>query len=336
MDLTPQLLHDAEFREARRGGYDTRDVDEFLERVAVGIADVQERLRKAVERADAAEARAVAAERAAKEGGSSEAAELDETLKRTLVLAQRTADAAIKEAEEQAAQTLTSAREQAERLTADAQHQADAMKQQAEVEARRGADEARERALAEVAELNSAREVLQRDVDLLSAHFEAQRERLQTSIEALQRLLDEPTALADIPAPEVSDIAVEVVPVETAPPSIDLAGPEADDDAEPWADAPPAAFGTARPLRAGSGEQTEAIDLVGSEGRPLRAHDDIDPLAERDPGDEAYLAELRKAMTDESPLGPRDEEAGDPAARGAGGYDTSRVRRERSRFGRRS
>ena len=31
MDVTPQLLHDVEFREAKRGGYNTQDVDEFLE-----------------------------------------------------------------------------------------------------------------------------------------------------------------------------------------------------------------------------------------------------------------------------------------------------------------
>ena len=53
----------------------------------------------------------------------------------------------------------------------------------------------------------------------------------------------------------------------------------------------------------------------------------VDVLAERDADDDAYLAELRKAMTDESPLGPReDDEAAvmDPADEPP-----------RSRFGRR-
>ena len=31
-------------------------------------------------------------------------------------------------------------------------------------------------------------------------------------------------------------------------------------------------------------------------------------LADRDADDDAYLAELRKAMTDESPLGPREDD----------------------------
>ena len=34
----------------------------------------------------------------------------------------------------------------------------------------------------------------------------------------------------------------------------------------------------------------------------------VDVLAERDADDDAYLAELRKAMTDESPLGPREDD----------------------------
>ena len=49
--------------------------------------------------------------------------------------------------------------------------------------------------------------------------------------------------------------------------------------------------------RAGDdGPNTEAIDL----------------LEERDADDDAYLAELRKAMTDESPLGPREDDDVDP------------------------
>ena len=54
----------------------------------------------------------------------------------------------------------------------------------------------------------------------------------------------------------------------------------------------------------------------------------IDLLEERDAGDDAYLAELRKAMTDESPLGPREE--GDAEPLFDGGPEPSR-----SRFGRR-
>ncbi len=51
-------------------------------------------------------------------------------------------------------------------------------------------------------------------------------------------------------------------------------------------------------------------------------------LAERDADDDAYLAELRKAMTDDSPLGPREEGADEPLFE-------SGSEMGRSRFGRR-
>ena len=112
MDVTPQLLHDVEFREAKRGGYNTQDVDDFLERVAVGIDRQEALLREAQQRLATAEARITEAERRAAqaEERASTTNDADETLKRTLVLAQRTADAAIREAEEEAARTLSSAR----------------------------------------------------------------------------------------------------------------------------------------------------------------------------------------------------------------------------------
>ena len=59
MELTPQTLHAVEFREARRGGYNTRDVDDFIERIAGSVAHLNERVRDAQGRADAAEARLV-------------------------------------------------------------------------------------------------------------------------------------------------------------------------------------------------------------------------------------------------------------------------------------
>ncbi|HET9612186.1 MAG TPA: DivIVA domain-containing protein, partial [Acidimicrobiales bacterium] len=119
MELTPQTLHAVEFREARRGGYNTRDVDDFIERVAGGVGQLNERVREAQARADAAEARLVEAQRELDEvrrrpaAPVPEVSETDETLRRTLVLAQRTADATIKEAKEEANRVLSEAREEA-------------------------------------------------------------------------------------------------------------------------------------------------------------------------------------------------------------------------------
>src|SRR5437868_5665347 len=89
MELTPQRLREVEFKERWRG-YDPEEVDDLLERVAAGLEDFENRVRQATERAVRAEQRA------------SEGSDTDETLRRTLVLAQRTADAAIADADQRA------------------------------------------------------------------------------------------------------------------------------------------------------------------------------------------------------------------------------------------
>ena len=111
MDVSPKTLREVEFREKMRG-YHPEDVDQFLEEVAAGLEVLQERLRQAVERAQRAEAAAAEA------GGS------DDTLRRTLVLAQRTADLAVQEAREQAARILAGAEQQAQAILADAEERA--------------------------------------------------------------------------------------------------------------------------------------------------------------------------------------------------------------------
>ena len=107
MEVTPKTFREIQFREKLRSGYHPEDVDEFLEQAAVGVEQLLERLREANERAQRAEAMA------------SEASASDEVLKRTLVLAQRTADQAVSEAREEAERLLAEARTQAEALLAE-------------------------------------------------------------------------------------------------------------------------------------------------------------------------------------------------------------------------
>jgi len=118
MDVTPKLLEDVEFREKFRG-YDPEEVDEFLERVAVAFGQLQDSLRSANEQLESANSRAARAEARARQS-----ADTDETLRRTLVLAQRTADAAVKEAEEQAASIIAAAEAQARQHVAAADERA--------------------------------------------------------------------------------------------------------------------------------------------------------------------------------------------------------------------
>jgi DivIVA domain-containing protein len=303
MDLTPQVINEVEFSMARRG-YDPDQVDEFLEKVAVAVGELQEHVAELRDRVGASERRAAEAERRAADRPErvvqasapapemSAAAEAElETLKRTLVLAQRTADAAVREAEDDA-----------RRIVAEAEGAA------------RSAHESTRRAvLEEIATLGSARDTLQSDVEVLEAHMGAQRGRLEAAVADLQRILDEPARLRAAPAPEPSVIA------ETALPDVDLAAPatfsavidEPDDD-DAWA-------------RFGSEEGGE-VDL-GPRTEPVLRLDRMDEATD-DPADDAYLTELRKAMLDDT---------GAPDAADLGIFDDAELGRNArsARFGRR-
>lgn len=320
MDVTPQLLHDVEFREAKRGGYNTQDVDEFLERLAVGlerqeasVKEVRQRLEVAEARAAEAERRAVQAEQAASDTSAS-----DETLKRTLVLAQRTADAAIREAEEQAARTLSSAQEQASQMLAEAEDVAGRARAEAEDEARRAQEEARTRVLGEMRDLEVARDRLREDVGMLERYLDEQRERVRTTLHDLQRMLDDPGSLREVELPVVSGVHAPVAEPEPAYAEVVVADDDNPAVWEPEDDAWDSADDAAE-------EETYAADDLEDTGPPTQP---VDVLAEREADDDAYLAELRKAMTDDSPLGPRDD------AGGSGLYDAG-AEASRSRFGRR-
>jgi cell division septum initiation protein DivIVA len=134
MDITPQFLKDLKLSDAFRG-YNKDEVDELIERMGAAFGQLQARLRDALERAEHAESRAVVG------GGRPES---EETLRRTLVLAQRTADAAIAEANAEAAATIAAANERAARTIATADEHADRTVSDARAEAGRAVSEANE------------------------------------------------------------------------------------------------------------------------------------------------------------------------------------------------
>jgi DivIVA domain-containing protein len=334
MDLTSQVLHDVEFREAKKG-YNTQDVDEFLERLAVAVDRQEALLREARQRVSQAEGRIAEAERRAEEaerrgGGGGGGSEADETLKRTLVLAQRTADAAIREAEEQAARMLAAAEDEAQRLVADAHEASAQVYADAEDEARRAQHEARSRVLAELNELEAGRELLRSDVELLEHHIGEQRERLRLTIRDLTALVEDPAALRDVFVPTMADVTIPEAQPAPQPRRLVAAPMPHDEDLEDepdWAtpateaddfEPVPAPAPRPRPAR----DDRYADRPLLADARPIPA-----PEPEMDDDDEdAYLTELRKAMTDDEPLGPRDEPEDHLGDLPSGG---------RSRFGRR-
>jgi DivIVA domain-containing protein len=316
MEVTAQALHEVEFREAKRGGYHTQDVDEFLEKLAVAIERQEAQMREARQRVAAAEQRALEAERRAEEGGGS--SDADDTLKRTLVLAQRTADAAIREAEERAARTVATAEEEAARMLADAHDATARAYAEAEEEARRAQQEARTRVLAELQELETSRELLRSDVDAMERMIEQQRERLRVAVRELQVLLDDPSALREAAVPQMSDVQLPPPEVErpaARPPLVaqprEAYGDDEDDDAA-W-DGDDGDPGWDGPDDADDYEPVPAParnprDQLRPDPRPMvaevRRHAEADA---RQREEDAYLAELRKAMVDDQPLGPRDD-----------------------------
>ncbi len=148
MEVSPKTLREVEFREKMRG-YHPEDVDHFLEQVAAGIEVLQDRLRQAVERAQRAES-------AASDSGGS-----DDTLRRTLVLAQRTADMAVAEAREQASRILASAEQQAQSIVAEAEQQG-----------RRTLEDSISDARSELTKLDAQRSQAQLEVDTLQRWVE--------------------------------------------------------------------------------------------------------------------------------------------------------------------
>jgi DivIVA domain-containing protein len=257
MEITPQLLKEIEFKEAWRG-YDREQVDALLERIGSALAQLQGRLREALDRADAAETRTVV---------SGARSETEDTLRRTLVLAQRTADAAIAEAEQDASRIRGDAHTDADRLVrdatvaaADARREADtyatetihnadthaletrgdadayaqklrteseamrvSLRAEAEAEARRVAEATRAPLVDEIRELERTRGFLHEDVALLDTHLSEQRVKIREDLTAMMRLLDLPEAFRTQPPPALSgvDVPAGVWPPTQAIPRVD-------------------------------------------------------------------------------------------------------------------
>ena len=334
MELTPQTLHAVEFREARRGGYNTRDVDDFIERVASGVGQLNERVREAQARADSAESRLVEVQRDVEElrrrpAPVAEVSETDETLRRTLVLAQRTADATIKEAKEEANRVLSEAREEAARTRAEA-----------EAEARRGADDARASAQHEVETLLTNRDKLKSDLDALIRRIDEQRQQLRSGITELQRVLDDPAALKPVGQVTLADVE-RPTPIErpaaSEPASVGAPSPQGGNGHDTADAAPPFAPGHVASLQEppgppDAGPPTQPVPFAaGGESRGPWLPSELRPQ-----GDEP----LGPPPAPPSPPGNGTPAAApDPASRpsewGRAVFEPDKAEGERSRFGRR-
>jgi cell division initiation protein len=150
MEISGRVLREVEFRDRLRG-YDTEEVDEFLEKVAVAVDDLVAQLDAAKETGTRAE----------------ESGDLDESLRRTLVLAQRTADLAVREAREEAAALLEDARAEAEELVGSAREESSRLHFEAQAKAKETISDLEDRKTAletEVAEISNFMEALRKQL----------------------------------------------------------------------------------------------------------------------------------------------------------------------------
>lgn len=274
-ELTPQSIREVRFREKLRG-YHPEDVDAFVAQVASTVESLQRRLGEGPQAPSAAAAaESVAASTGEAAGGEVAASDIEESLRRTLVLAQRTADMAVKEAQEEAARMISEAEAQRAQVLAEV----DELRTRTKAELEHELSGYRQR-------LYDEREALQRDVAALQAYVSQERERLRIYFsEQLDRVTSgEPTVA---PAPELEGPPRE----EPAEPADAPAGVEQQPGAGD-ATTPPEDADAASP-QAGDSNETD-----GTNGDGQTAADDDDP----------YLAELRRAVSDNEPLGPRDDD----------------------------
>jgi DivIVA domain-containing protein len=259
MDLTAQAIRSVEFREKLRG-YHPDDVDAFVEEVATEVDALHRRVQE-LELTVQAPAATVAA-------GDSVS---DETLRRTLLMAQRTADLVVKEAQEVAAATVSEAHARADAIVAEALVTADA-----------SAVEVRARLQAEIAHLEETRDHLSADGAALQEYLDGQRARLHELLTEQLRMLDDPSALRLEPPPAaVVDLTDE--------PDGEAAATSSATPSSPWAAGPP----TVSPEPSLPAEvHTEAEG--GTE--PLA---DRPNAAAQQPSD-PFLSELRRAVQGEA------------------------------------
>ncbi len=169
-------------------------------------------------------------------GGSLSASDEDaETISRTLLLAQRTADNTVSQANSEAEAITVKARVDATTVIDNARSMADKLLDEARLEARRSAESERIKAENEVQALLARRDFLISDVDHLEHHLGAQRERLRDAAVSLQDLIERvPGGLGEMRRPLLSASAETLLSASTRPgdgaTSASTPASEADDD----------------------------------------------------------------------------------------------------------
>lgn len=229
MELSPQAVAAATFKTVKRG-YDPDEVRSYLIEVSGSLEASQQQ-------ATAMEARARAAiaklQDASQHGGAPVSSPVlsddTENISRTLLLAQRTADATVSDAQAEAAAIRARAEGEAASVTATARADASVALEQAQAAAARLLDEAKDevrrarseehqRAEAEFHLLVGQRDTLLVDVSQLERHVASERDRVREVSVALGDLAERvPGGLGPVPRPQMTSPTGAAVPFPTPP-----------------------------------------------------------------------------------------------------------------------
>lgn len=342
MDISSSLTGTKEFRIVKRG-YDPDEVNAFLDQIALGVGELKRKLAEAEDTAVAARRAAAAAPKPAPAAPAPAAAPAPDTqaeeIHRALILAQRAADEEVRKATEEGEALVASARQQAEALRAEVEAEVARRRDEGRSDLLTEIDElerVRDSLSNDVVVLErhveEQREVVQAAIGELQSlldHPEAFRIATETGVSTAPVAVDRRPAApalakAPAPAPAPDDVAPPAE-AEELPGKADLSAAlawAASDDEDPAPEpaaprsdgappaAPPAAEETIdvtspppaprpEPLAGPRGGDDDDRDL----GPPTEAVATVG--AEADPDEDAFLAELRKAMLDDEPLGPR-------------------------------
>jgi cell division septum initiation protein DivIVA len=225
MDVSPSNVAGATFSIVKKG-FDPDEVRNFLGQVSQSLsqatdhaATMEQRARQAVSRMQQAEQAAVAAGAVPSSpvlASSISHAKIDdtETISRTLLLAQRTADVCVADAKAEAERLLEAARLESDGITLDSHRQAERFIADARNEARRSGENERVAAEEELRQLLARLEFLREDVRQMDTHIAAQRDRLHAASVELAAIADGSLEETHPPAlSAASDEAVHTPPV---------------------------------------------------------------------------------------------------------------------------
>jgi len=207
MEINPQRVRGAEFKTVRKGADPDEvrlflnDVADELERAQNQSTAMEARARAAVARLQEVNEQAAPAEAAPVEASADEA----ETISRTLLLAQRTADTTVAEARSDAARIVQAANDEAAATLDSAREMSAQLLQEARDDARRVGETERREVLSAVEALKARRDFLESDVDHLETFLVDQRARLRDAATSIVDVADRvPGGLGEVRRPLLS------------------------------------------------------------------------------------------------------------------------------------